>query len=177
MLSSTQFVDDNMSGNYSIVYVYDSGEPDGVKNPEVLREIERVQKEAEKHPLVTKTYSVVDMMKDINESFHNGDPAYYRIPESRDLVAQYLLVYEMSGGEELRDQARVLLHLQHLALRVRVALLGGEEDERLGAHDDHDGHRDQELEGGEAVYVLRALHQLALNVTSWTVRVVPLAST
>jgi predicted RND superfamily exporter protein len=117
---STQFVDDNMSGNYSIVYVFDSGEEDGIKNPAVLREIERVQKEAEKHPLVNKSYSVVDMMKDINQSFHNGDPAYYTIPESRDLIAQYLLVYEMSGGEELRDYVTMDYARTSLELRCKM---------------------------------------------------------
>ena len=125
---TTQFVDDHMSGNYSIVYVFDSGEDDGIKDPAVLREIERVQKEAEKHPLVTKTYSVVDMMKDINQSFHNGDPDYYTIPESPELVAQYLLVYEMSGGEELRDYvtmdyARATLELR--CMMKQTSLLEG----------------------------------------------------
>ena len=32
-----------------------------------------------------------------------SDPAFYTIPESRDLVAQYLLVYEMSGGEQAEE--------------------------------------------------------------------------
>ena len=133
---ATQFVDENMSGNYSIVYVFDSGEPDGIKNPDVLREIERVQKIAEQHPLVNKTYSVVDMMKDINQSFHNGDPAYYRIPESRELVAQYLLVYEMSGGEEIRDYvtmdyARATLELR--CMMKETSLLEGIVDD-IEAH-------------------------------------------
>ena len=125
---TTQFVDDNMSGNYSIVYVFDSGEEDGIKNPEVLREIERVQKQAEKHPLVTKSYSVVDMMKDINQSFHNGDPDYYKIPESRELIAQYLLVYEMSGGDELRDYVTMDYARSSLELRCKMketSLLSG----------------------------------------------------
>ena len=100
---ATEFVDEHMSGSSSVVYLFDSGEPEGVKNPEVLREIERVQRIAEKHDVVTKTYSIVDLMKDINESFHNGDPNYYKIPDSRELVAQYLLVYELSGGDEIRD--------------------------------------------------------------------------
>ncbi len=137
---STQFVDDNMSGNYSIVYVFDSGEPDGIKNPEVLREIERVQKEAEKHPLVTKTYSVVDMMKDINESFHNGNPAYYRIPESRELVAQYLLVYELSGGEELRDYVTMDYARATLELRCKMK----ETSLLEGIVDDIDAHLDDQ---------------------------------
>ena len=133
---TTQFVDDHMSGNYSIVYVFDSGEEDGIKNPEVLREIERVQKEAEKHPLVTKTYSVVDMMKDINQSFHNGDPAYYTIPDSRELIAQYLLVYEMSGGEEIRDYVTMDYARTSLELRCKMketSLLEGIVDD-IDAH-------------------------------------------
>jgi len=117
---TTQFVDDHMSGTYSIVYVFDSGEPDGIKEPAVLREIERVQREAERQALVTKTYSVVDLIKDINQSFHNGDPAYYEIPDSRELVAQYLLVYEMSGGEEIRDYLSIDYARATLELRCKM---------------------------------------------------------
>ena len=117
---TTQFVDDNMSGNYSIVYLFDSGEEGGIKNPAVLREIERVQREAERHPLVTKTYSIVDLMKDINQSFHNGDPAYYKIPDSRELIAQYLLVYEMSGGDGIRDYLSMDYARATLELRCKM---------------------------------------------------------
>jgi len=117
---TTQFVDDHMSGTYSIVYLFDSGEPDGIKEPAVLREIERVQREAERHHLVTKTYSIVDLMKDINQSFHNGDPAFHKIPDSRELVAQYLLVYEMSGGEEIRDYLSIDYARATLELRCKM---------------------------------------------------------
>jgi predicted RND superfamily exporter protein len=137
---TTQFVDDHMSGTYSIVYVFDSGEADGIKEPAVLREIERVQREAERHPLVTKTYSVVDMMKDINQSFHNGDPAYYRIPDNRELVAQYLLVYEMSGGEEIRDYLTMDYGRATLELRCKM-----KETSRLqGIVDEIDAHLAEE---------------------------------
>jgi predicted RND superfamily exporter protein len=109
-----------MAGTYSIVYVFDSGEAGGIKNPAVLREMERVQREAERHELVTKTYSLVDLIKDINQSFHNGDPAYYEIPDSRELVAQYLLVYEMSGGEEMRDYLSIDYARATLELRCKM---------------------------------------------------------
>lgn len=137
---TTQFVDDHMAGTYSIVYVFDSEEPDGIKEPAVLREIERVQREAERHPLVTKTYSVVDLMKDINQSFHNGDPAFYEIPESRELVAQYLLVYEMSGGEEIRDYLSLDYARATLELRCKM-----KETSRLaGIVEDIDAHLGEE---------------------------------
>jgi predicted RND superfamily exporter protein len=101
---TTFFVDEVMSGTNSFVYLFDAGVADGIKQPEVLREIERLQHEADEQvDVVTRTNSIVDVLKDINQSFHGGDPAYYALPESRELVAQYLLLYEISGGEELEE--------------------------------------------------------------------------
>jgi len=111
-------VDAAMGGTTRLIYLFDTGVPDGIKNPEVLREIERFQAEANKQTdLVKKSYSIVDMLKDINQSFHEEDPAYYRLPETPELVAQYLLIYEMSGGEELEtylssDYSRASLELR-----------------------------------------------------------------
>jgi predicted RND superfamily exporter protein len=101
---ATEYVDETMGGTYSFVYLFDSGASEGVKDPAVLHEIDRLQTEAEaRSQLVRKTYSVVDLLEDINRSFHEGDPAYQVLPETRELVAQYLLLYEISGGEEIGD--------------------------------------------------------------------------
>jgi len=102
--STTAFVDEVMGGSLTFSYLFDAGEEDGIKDPAVLREIERVQAEADRHTdMVRKTYSIVDFLKDINKTFHEDDPAFHAIPETRELVAQYLLLYEMSGGEEAND--------------------------------------------------------------------------
>lgn len=102
--STTALVDDVMGGTLTFSYLFDAGTEDGIKDPAVLREIERVQAETDRHAdMVRKTYSIVDFLKDINKTFHDGDPAFHVIPETRELVAQYLLLYEMSGGEEAND--------------------------------------------------------------------------
>ncbi len=101
---ATNYVDEIMGGTASFVYLFDSGAPEGVKSPEFLREVERLQAEADGHShLVKKSYSIGDLLKDINKSFNEEDPAHYVLPETRELAAQYLLLYEMSGGEELQD--------------------------------------------------------------------------
>lgn len=98
---ATEYADSVMGGTMGLVYLVDTGVAGGIKEPEVLREIERLQNRAAGHSdVVSKAYSIVDVLKDINQSFHEGDPSYYRIPESRELVAQYLLLYESSGGDE-----------------------------------------------------------------------------
>jgi uncharacterized protein len=39
-------------------------------------------------------------VRKMNQSMHNDDPSWYKIPDSRELVAQYFLLYELSGPEE-----------------------------------------------------------------------------
>lgn len=117
---TTLLVDEVMTGTGGLVYLFDTGEPDGIKNPAFLRELDRVQQEVGRDShFVKKTYSIVDLIKDINQSFHGGDPAYYVIPESRELVAQLLLVYELSGGGELEKYVTTDYSRANLEIRCR----------------------------------------------------------
>ncbi|MBU3949343.1 MAG: MMPL family transporter [Proteobacteria bacterium] len=111
------YVQNAMGGLVNLAYVFDTGQTDGIKNSEVLKQVEKLQAYADKNKLVKKTYSIVDTLKDMNQSFHGGDPAYYKLPEDRNLIAQYLLMYEMSGGKELedyvtKDYSRTVLELR-----------------------------------------------------------------
>ena len=118
---ATEYVDETMGGAYSFVYLFDSGAPEGIKDPAVLRELERLQTEADtRGEIVRKTYSVVDLLEDINRSFHEEDRAYQVLPETRDLIAQYLLLYEISGGEEIGDYVSTDMARASLELRVRT---------------------------------------------------------
>ena len=114
-------VDDEMGGATNIIYLFDSGRDDGIKDPAVLREIERVQASADVDDwLVRKSYSIVDIVKDLNQAFHGDDPAYYRVPDTREEVAQYLLLYESSGGEEAEEYVSSDYRHANLELRLRI---------------------------------------------------------
>jgi predicted RND superfamily exporter protein len=118
---SIEYVDEIMGGTYSFVYLFDAGESDGIKNPEVLREMARFQAEADTHSdLVKKSYSVGDVLMDLNRSFNEGDLAYHVLPETRELVAQYLLLYEMSGGEEVEEYVSGDFSRANLELRLKA---------------------------------------------------------
>lgn len=99
----TSYIQDVMGGMLNVVFVYDAGEPDGAKSKKLLAHLDDFQAYADTSPIVEKSYSLVDILKDINQSFHADDPAYYRLPDSDELIAQYLLMYEISGGGELAD--------------------------------------------------------------------------
>jgi predicted RND superfamily exporter protein len=118
---SIEYVDEIMGGTSSFVYLFDAGESDGIKNPAVLREMARFQAEADTHTdLVKKSYSVGDVLMDLNRSFNEGDLAYHVLPETRELVAQYLLLYEMSGGEEVEEYVSGDFSRASLELRLKM---------------------------------------------------------
>ena len=126
----TEFIEEHMGGVLRMSYLVDTGREDGVKDTDLMIALEKLQRYAETLPLIRKTYSLADILKDLNQSFHNGDPNYYRIPESPELLAQYLLLYELSGGEELEefvtyDFSRTVLELQiemQYASKIEVLL-------------------------------------------------------
>ncbi len=117
---STIYVDEIMGGVTNIVLLFDAGEEEGIKEPAALAEVERLQAWANTQDLVRKTYSVVDILKDLNQTFHAEDPAYYKLPESRDLVAQYLLLYESAGGSEAQEYLSSDYQRARLELRLRL---------------------------------------------------------
>lgn len=130
---ATEAVDNTMGGSGSLVYLFDSGRPDGIKNPALLRQMDAFQQEAaQQAPFVKKTWALPDIIKDIHQSFHNADPAFYAIPDDPELIAQYLLVYEMSGGEELRDL--VSADYSSAIVDVRTRMSSSSEVEKLRLH-------------------------------------------
>jgi len=113
-------VDEVMGGVTNLILLFDSGEADAVLEPAVLSEIDRIQTRANDFELVRKSYSIVDVLKDLNQTFHAGDPAEHRLPTSRELNAQYLILYESAGGTEA-DQF-VSSDYRHASLELRLAL-------------------------------------------------------
>lgn len=71
-----------------------------IKDPKVLRQIDALETHLRDHEFVGTTTSIAAVVRKMNLVMHDNDPAFDRIPDSRDLVAQYLLLYSMSGDPE-----------------------------------------------------------------------------
>ena len=88
---------EKLGGVRRINVMIEGAEPDAIQDPELLRKIQHFQEYAEGLPHVGATSSFADIIRRIHQEMNGGDPAYHVIPESRDLVAQYLLLYSISG--------------------------------------------------------------------------------
>lgn len=106
---ATDYMEEHLTGADMIEYSFYAGEPGGISKPEYLARIEYFADWFRQQPEVVHVDVITDIMKRLNRNMHGDDDTWYRIPERRDLAAQYLLLYEMSlpYGLDLNNQINV----------------------------------------------------------------------
>ena len=90
------FLDENLSGNTVLEYSIMAGGPGDIADPAFLDDVSAFADWYRDQPETRHVLVISDTFRQINMSMHGDDPAAYRIPESRDLASQYLLLYELS---------------------------------------------------------------------------------
>ncbi len=117
---ATEFVDANLTGVTFTDYSLQSGQPNGITNPAFFAKVEAFTEYVGTFPEVAHVNSIVPIMKRLNKHLHADDPAYYRLPETKELAAQYLLLYTMSlpFGLDLTNQ----INVDYSSTRVTVTM-------------------------------------------------------
>jgi len=85
---------------YSYDLIVELPENDMAKEPEYLKRIDELQTKVNGYELTKRSTSILDILKDLNQTLNNGDTAFYRIPDTEEEVAQMFLLYENAGGTE-----------------------------------------------------------------------------
>ncbi|MGP1454643.1 MAG: efflux RND transporter permease subunit [Treponema sp.] len=92
--------------NYNIMLTFD--QDDAVKNPDVLKKLDKLSaligtfRLTKMNNGVPKIFSILDIVKEMNQTIHSDDPHFYTIPDDEDLLTQLLFLYEISGGQTAR---------------------------------------------------------------------------
>jgi len=96
--TDAQFFDRNLGGATTLEVSIKSAELDYFKNPEALEMIGAIENYVTNWPFVTKATNLTSFLQQMNAAFHNNSAEFYRTPQERNLIAQYLLLYD---GDEL----------------------------------------------------------------------------
>jgi len=104
-----EFIDEKLAGTTTIQFSLESGVSGGINDPEYLRSVEKFKEHLLDDPLVSQVTVLSDTIKRINKSMNNNNDEFYKIPDSRDTIAQYLLFYEMNlpFGLELNNEINI----------------------------------------------------------------------
>jgi hypothetical protein len=113
-------ITDELSGMYFIDYSLDSGESSGISEPDFLNKLQAFESWLKAQPEVMHVNAYSEVMRKLNQNMHADDPSWYRLPDERELAAQYLLLYEMSlpYGLDLNNQ----INVDKSATRVNVTI-------------------------------------------------------
>lgn len=95
----TRYLEQKLGGTMTMEVVVGTSRAEGVKDPEVLRRITELQEFLEADRDVGSTLSAADYFMDLRRAFFDNDQAEYRLPETAEEAAQFLLLYEMSEPE------------------------------------------------------------------------------
>ncbi len=105
----TDFAVEHLTGIYLLEYSLPAGGEGMIADPQYLHQVEAFAQWLRQQPEVLHVNSITDIMKRLNKNMHGDDPAWYKLPDDRELAAQYLLLYEFSlpFGLDLNNQINV----------------------------------------------------------------------
>ena len=104
--TDTDFIVKNLTGVYFVDYSIDTKKSGDISTPETLAKIKKFTDWLRTQPEVIHVNTVTDTFTRLNKNMHGDDQSWYKLPDSRELAAQYLLLYEMSlpFGLDLNNQ-------------------------------------------------------------------------
>ncbi len=95
-----KYINDKFAGTSSFNVILQAKKDDTFKSPESLKLTNTLQNQLEKLPVVGDTFALTDYIKRMNMVMNEDRKEFDTIPDSKDMIAQYLLLYEMSGDPE-----------------------------------------------------------------------------
>ena len=118
------FIDEHMGTSTTLEYLIDTRRQNGIKDPEFMGSLDELMTTADAYPLVTKAVSITDLLKRMRRSLHGNQPEYYKLPETRNSVAQHLFLYEGSGGATLDRLVGFTYDMARLSLKMKTVDTG-----------------------------------------------------
>ncbi len=114
---STDRVEARLSGVTTMEVVLTAPDRDGLKNPVTLAQIKALQIWLEQQPEIDRSFSLVEVIEEMNRAFSGEDLGGDALPTNRKLVEQLLLIYD---GEDLYELVNREFQRGRIALNLNV---------------------------------------------------------
>ena len=121
MYKAVRFIEGGLAGTTELDIWIEDGRDGIIKEPRVLREIENLAEFLRTQPEVDKVLCVNDFFKEMNKAFYEDNPDRYELPDTRAKVAQFMLIYSMSGRKNELDK-----YMDYPSSRTRISVRSSE---------------------------------------------------
>ena len=120
--TQTEAIDKALGGSTTIEFLIET-KKEGLKEPDILKRIDRLERWLDAQVGISKTLSIVDSLKEMNRVFHGGLEENYTVPDTRPMIAQYYLLME---GEDDFDS---YVQQNYSVGRITSRILSSESEE------------------------------------------------
>jgi uncharacterized protein len=93
VIAQERIVRARFTGTSTLKILVEGDAPEALLDPAVFRGMATLQRTLAAEPNISATLSAADFVQVLNRAMHDGAPDAYRIPDSRALIAQELLLY------------------------------------------------------------------------------------
>ncbi len=103
----TEAIDANLGGSMAMELLVETDRRDAFLEPEALARLEALGRHVEGLSLdgrpIRRTVSLADLVKEIHRALEDDAPEAYRIPDTREAVAQEILLFENTGSDDVDE--------------------------------------------------------------------------
>jgi hypothetical protein len=164
---SFEVFNERLGGARRMDIMIEGSGPDAIKAPALLEAIRDFQAHAESLEGVGRTRSFADIIARIHQEMNGGDPAFHAIPDSEELIAQYLLLYSMSG--DAGDFGN-LVDYDFRSAKVQVMLTTSEQRDHRRLYEEFRRFGEERMGpevrmefGGDVMFWLAQIHHIAVG--------------
>ncbi len=119
---ATETVNKEMKTTVSLEIIIDTKKINGLYEPHVMQDLENINRIIENLNIaavpVSKSYSIVDTLKQIHQALNENNPDYYLVPNDRQVIAQALLLFENGGSDDLEELVDSQFSKARVTIRV-----------------------------------------------------------
>ena len=128
---SADFINRNFSGLDTFEYSLSAGREGGITDIDYLRQVDSFSEWLREQPEVSHVTLIADVLKRLNQNLHGDADGTHTLPETSDLAAQYLVLYEFSlpVGLDLnnfikfdRSATRMTVVVELMSVREQIEL-------------------------------------------------------
>lgn len=101
LMQDSRFFSDNISPQFPMEFIIDTGEPDGALSSDLLNRMYEFEKRLLEYPEFNRAVGFHSLMAEVNYVMGNENLSEKSIPESDQAVAQYTLLMEINEADEL----------------------------------------------------------------------------
>lgn len=119
-----ELINDKVHAGGSYAVILDTGKDNGLYEPGVMRRIDAMREFVETVEIAGfragRAISIVDVLKETHRALNGNDPDYFTIPDDRELIAQELLLFELSGSDDIDTLVDANYRKAHMTLLVPI---------------------------------------------------------